>query len=93
MRCYWCDSDRFKGVMPGGEVLSWEDYNKGLETDPKALAVDFECAWCGHLTSEPNPRAGNPEETLDSVKEERDDIRAQLEQCMAELTGPEGLDA
>lgn len=79
MRCYWCDNDSFMGVMESGELIDIKELiDKGLT--PK----DHACKWCGHLVSEPNPRAGDPEETLEAVKEERDEVRAQLEQCLGE---------
>lgn len=79
MRCYWCDSDRFDGVMENGDVISLEQ----LELD-KLEPKDYVCAHCGHLVSEENPRLGDPKETIESLKEERDDVRAQLEQCLGE---------
>lgn len=78
-RCYWCDSDQFKGVNDLGEVLDLQTFDsKGL------IPKDYVCAWCGHLVSEGDPRNGDPEETVDTVKDERDELRAQLEQCMGE---------
>lgn len=91
IRCFWCDSDTFNPVMEDGNVLEiWKKDGQAVLPGPEKLpeadfaAKDAECVWCGHLASEPNPRAGNPEETLESVKDERDEVRAQLEQCMAE---------
>lgn len=81
MRCYWCDGDKFKGLDGNGEEREISEMADSDET-PK----DYICSWCGHLVSEPNPRGGDPEETIESVKEERDDVRAQLEQCLAERT-------
>lgn len=80
-RCYWCDYDRFDVLMDGGVVIPLEEYFKGLESNPKAVAKDYVCKWCSHLASEPNPRSGDPEETVDSLKEERDELRQQLEAC------------
>lgn len=79
MRCYWCGGDRFDGVMANGDVISLEQ----LELD-KLEPKDYVCAHCGHLVSEEDPRSGDPEETLESVKEERDEVRLQLEQCLGE---------
>lgn len=80
MRCYWCDNDAFSPINSSGEVLTPQEADSDLKQ-----AKDYACTHCGHLVSEPNPRGGNPEETLESVKEERDDYRAQLEQATAEL--------
>lgn len=79
MRCFWCDGDRFEGITDAGEQLPLTDPIWDSQ-EPK----DWACSWCGHLVSEPNPRGGDPEETIESVKDERDDIRAQLEQCLAD---------
>lgn len=81
MRCYWCDCDRFQAVNSNGEYKEISEMVNIGET-PK----DYVCTWCGHLASEPNPRGGDPEETIESVKEELGDVRAQLEQCLAERT-------
>lgn len=80
MRCYWCDNDAYNGVSDSGDILPLPDMEKASKK-PK----DYACTWCGHLVSEPNPRAGDPKETIESLKEERDDIRAQLEAATAEL--------
>lgn len=85
MRCYWCDGDRFDGVMANGDVISLEQ----LELD-KLEPKDYVCSHCGHLVSEENPRAGDPKETIESLKEERDEIRAELEACLGERV-EEGL--
>lgn len=79
MRCYWCDSDGFEAINGNGETKKISEM-VDLGQTPK----DYVCSWCGHLASEPNPRGGDPEETIESLKEERDDVRAQLEQCLAE---------
>lgn len=81
MRCYWCDGDRFKALDANGEIREIEEM-----VDAGTTPKDYICDWCSHLVSEPNPRGGDPKETLESVKEERDDIRAQLEQCLGERT-------
>lgn len=80
-RCYWCDGDQFKGVTDTGEVLDLTEF----DSSPLILK-DHTCTWCGHLVSEGNPRDGDPEETIESLKEDRDEVRAQLEQCLAERT-------
>lgn len=84
MRCYWCDGDRFEAINEAGEQKPIAELVDAGET-----AKDYVCSWCGHLVSEPNPRGGNPEETLESVKEELSDVRAQLEQCLAERSADE----
>lgn len=78
MRCFHCDSDAFKAVMENGEILEAD------KVQDVSKIVDYQCVWCGHLVSEGNPRDGDPEETVESLKEERDEIRAQLEACMGE---------
>lgn len=83
-RCYWCDGDRFEALVEGGVVLPLEEYFRGLESNPSELAKDYICLWCHHKASEPNPRAGDPEETVESLKEERDELRAQLEACQGQ---------
>lgn len=79
-RCFWCDSDLFEGVNTNGETVPVQNLIDASET-----AKDYVCEWCGHLSTEPNPRGGDPEETVESLKEERDDIRLQLTQCEIEL--------
>lgn len=86
MRCYWCDNDKFDSILEGGEIIEY-----GTEIAEDAKVVDYRCDWCSHLVSEGNPRAGDPEETVETLKEERDDLRVQLEACQGEATeGPNG---
>jgi hypothetical protein len=81
MRCYWCDGNEFNGVDDQGTIQELEYFDsKGIK--PK----DHICTWCGHLVSEGNPRDGDPEETLESVKEDRDECRQQLEAALGERT-------
>ena len=76
MRCYWCDNDLFNGVTVTGTVEA---------IDPEVEYIDFTCTWCSHLLAEGNPRGGNPEETLESVKEELQQTRKELHEAEAEL--------
>lgn len=79
MRCYWCDGDKFLGLAESGELLELSEFDlRGLKL------LDYVCSWCSHRVSEPNPRLGDPKETVESVKEERDELRVQLEACIGE---------
>lgn len=74
-RCYWCDADHFQGVQTDGSYMQLDLFQaKGDKP------VDYICSWCGHLLSQGNPRAGDPEETVESLKLERDQIRKELTQ-------------
>lgn len=79
MRCFWCDSDKFEAIIQGGSQVAVEALQ-----EQDLTAVDYICLFCGHLVSEGNPRDGDPEETVDTVKDERDDLRTQLEACLGQ---------
>lgn len=75
-RCWWCDCDAFEGIDDAGEVIELKNGNEAFK--------DYSCVYCGHLVSEGNPRAGDPKETVESLKAERDELRKDLSQCEAE---------
>lgn len=75
-RCYWCDNDGFDGVNEAGEIIVQRERDRSFK--------DYSCTFCGHLVSEGNPRAGDPKETIESLKAERDELRKDLNACEAE---------
>lgn len=80
MRCFWCDNDGWQFV--GDDGVIYESPEK-LPEDKKI--VDYVCTHCAHQVSEGNPRAGDPEETVESLKEERDELRSKLTACESKV--------